>query len=328
MRDNVKVSIIIPVYNAENYISRCLNSIIDQTYKNWEIIALDDGSTDSSWQILSKYKEKYPDVINAVHQENMGVSKTRNKGIQLATGDYLMLMDNDDYIDDDYIEQFVNVIVEHDDDVVIGGYRRPNSKGKVIEEIKLENCEYSKYKIVAAWAKIYKLSYIKNNKIEFLPSNIGEDIHFTIQAVLLTDKIRIIDYIGYNWYYNDQSVSNTTHKNMDNNLEFDLLLNKTYESIEKKVNLNNVYIEYYFIKLIVWYFLYASKGSNYKIILDSLNKYFSWLGDKFPNYNKNKLLSINKPRGEILLNRVAVYVFVKLYKYKLIKLFLYVYSKL
>ena len=81
MRDNVKVSIIIPVYNAENYISRCLNSIIDQTYKNWEIIALDDGSTDSSWQILSKYKEKYPDVINAVHQENMGVSKTRNKGI-------------------------------------------------------------------------------------------------------------------------------------------------------------------------------------------------------------------------------------------------------
>ena len=75
--------------------------------------------------------------------------------------------------------------------------------------------------IVAAWAKIYRLDYIKENKIEFLNSNIGEDINFTIQAVSLTDKIKIIDYVGYNWYYNDESVSNTAHKSLSNGLQFD-----------------------------------------------------------------------------------------------------------
>lgn len=326
--DQKKVSLVIPVYNAENYLDRCIDSIISQTYKNIEVIFIDDGSKDNSWEILKSYKLRYPDVIYSYHQENMGVSKTRNKGIQLATGDYIMFMDNDDYIDSNYIEVFVSEIRKKDYDLVIGGYRRPNDQGKVIEEVALLDKEYSKYKIVAAWAKIYRLDYIKRNNIEFLDSNIGEDIHFTIQAVALTNKIKIIDYIGYNWYYNEKSVSNTAHKNMENGLQFDLLLNKTYNCIKDKIDKEDEYIEYYFIKLIVWFFLYASRGTQYNIIKINHKKYFDWLESNFLNYKKNKLVKFTKPEGEALDKRVTVKIFMIIHKIHLDKVMLWCYSKL
>lgn len=329
MRENSKVSIVIPVYNAEDYLDRCLDSILNQTYKNIEVIFIDDGSTDSSWDKLNYYYNKYPKIIKIFTQSNMGVSKTRNKGIKLASGKYLMLMDNDDYFETDYIERFVDEIEQGDYDVVIGGFQRPDSKGNIIEKVSLNvNEEYSKYKIVAAWAKIYKLDYIKNNDIKFLVSNIGEDIYFTIQAVLKTNKIKVIDYVGYNWFYNELSVSNTAHKNLNNGLQFDYLLNELYEKLDDNQNLENPYVEYYFIKLIVWFMLYSTKGVQFNLISKTLDDKFTWMKNHFPNYKKNKLISINNPKGELLIYRVIVYLFVKLYNSGLTKLLLLIYSKI
>ena len=323
-----KVSIIIPVYNAEDYLCRCLDAIINQTYKNIEVIAINDGSSDNSRDILDNYANKYKGLICPYHQENIGVSLTRNKGIQLATGDYLMFMDNDDYIDIDYVEKFVDEISKNDDDVVIGGYRRPNTKGEIIEEVQLIcDAEYSKYRVVAAWAKIYKLEYIKNNSILFLNSNIGEDINFTIQAVTLTKKIKIIDYIGYNWFYNKESVSNTAHKNLKNNLQFDYLINNIYGVLAEKNLLNDDYIEYYFVKLIVWFLLYATRGSKYSLILKELDKNFKWLEEKYPLYKRNPYLKYGYPKGESFFNRITVYLFIKMCNLHIIKIFLFIYSK-
>lgn len=328
MDNKYKVSIVIPVYNAKDYLKRCLDSVINQTYKNIEVIAIDDGSIDESRKILDDYASNHKDLIHVYHQENIGVSLTRNKGIYLATGDYLMFMDNDDYIDADYVEKFVFEISKKDYDVVIGGYRRPNSQGAVTEEVKLLcDAEYSKYRIVAAWAKIYKLEYIKNNDIVFLDSNIGEDINFTIQAVLLTKKITILDYIGYNWFYNEESVSNTAHKNLNNNLQFDYLIDNIYGVLSKRNLLDDDYIEYYFIKLIVWFLLYSTRGSDYSLILKELDKNFRWLKDKFPSYKKNPYLKCGYPKGESFFNRFTVFVFIKMYNVHMIKLFLFVYSK-
>lgn len=328
MNKNKVVSIIIPIYNAEKYLNRCIDSIVKQSYANVEIIALNDGSTDNSLPILLEYEKNYPKIIRVINQKNMGVSKTRNKGIKLASGEYIMFMDNDDYIDPDYIEKFVSEIDKSNLDVVIGGYRRPDQNGKIIEEIQLKDVEYSKYKIVAAWAKIYRREYIIDNQIEFLNSNIGEDVHFTIQAVSMTSKIKIIPYVGYNWFYNEDSVSNTAHKNMNNNLQFGLLLEKTYNSITEKVASKNDYLEYYFVKLITWFFLYASKGADFSNIKKSVDKYFDWLKLKYPRFYKNKYIGIFSPKGEILLYRVCVFFFVKMYRFKLLIPFLYLYSKL
>lgn len=325
---NKKVSIVLPVYNAEDYLSRCLDSILNQQYDNIEIIAIDDGSKDHSWEILNRYKNKYTDKMVIVKQDNIGVSKTRNKAINMATGDYLLFIDNDDFYDNDYINRFVLEIEAGDYDVVIGGYKRPNDSGKIIESVTLEDLEFSKYKIVAAWAKIYRLSYIKNNEIYFLDSNIGEDIHFTIQAVTLTDKIKIISYTGYNWYYNEESVSNTSHKSLDNNLEFDYLLDSIYNKLHNKDIEFDELIEYYLIKLNIWYILYTAKGSNYKVIKNTLQRNFTWLKDRFPNYKHNKYIGLFKLKGDIFSQRFIVWIFISMMKCKVIGLFLRLYSYL
>lgn len=109
-----KVSIILPVYNAEKYLQRCIDSIIGQDYNSIELIAIDDGSKDGSWDILKEYQDRYPSKVIVIKQKNMGVSKTRNKGIQLATGKYLILIDNDDYYDQGYISTFVSVKIPID----------------------------------------------------------------------------------------------------------------------------------------------------------------------------------------------------------------------
>lgn len=325
---NKKVSIVLPIYNAEKYLKRCLDSILNQKYENIEVIAIDDGSKDCSWEILSNYKEIHKDKMRIFRQENIGVSKTRNRAISLADGEYLLFIDNDDYFDSGYIERFVSEIELGDYDVVIGGYKRPNSTGKIIENVVLENLGYSKFKIVAAWAKIYRLSYIKENDILFLDSNIGEDINFTIQAVTLSNKIKIINYQGYNWFYNEESVSNTAHKSLSNGLQFDYLLNSIYNKLENKnIDLDD-YIEYYFIKLNVWFLLYATRNTPYCLVKKALENNFTWLWERFPNYNHNRYLGVFKLKGEVISQRIIVWLFIRMIDYKLIGLFLRIYSSI
>ena len=118
-----KVSIIIPVYNAYTVIDKCIQSIINQTYKNIEIILINDGSKDKSIEKLNYYEKKYKN-IKIINKKNEGVSKTRNLGIKKATGKYIMFIDNDDYIDNTYVETLLNEIKNSEADCVYSGYRR------------------------------------------------------------------------------------------------------------------------------------------------------------------------------------------------------------
>lgn len=197
-----KVSVIIPVYNSERYIEKCLNSVLNQTFQDFELIVVNDGSKDKSQKILETFQEKEPEKITLIKQENKGVSKTRNEAIKTAKGKYVMFIDNDDFIDKDYIETFVKEIEKDDFDVVLGGYRRPNEKNKIVKQLQLPNEPWAKFMIFAPWARIYKKEYLLKNNITFLNVNIGEDVFFNIQAMLLSKKIKIIDYIGYNWFFN------------------------------------------------------------------------------------------------------------------------------
>ena len=273
-----KVSVIVPVYNSEKYIEKCLNSIIEQTYKDFELIVINDGSKDKSLEILEKYKNNFPKVITLINQENIGVSKTRNNAIKMAKGKYVMFIDNDDFIDKDYIETFINEAEKEDYDVVLGGYRRPNEKGEIIKKLKLPQEEWAKFMIFAPWARIYKKEYLLKNDIEFLSVNIGEDVYFNIQAMTISKKIKIIDYIGYNWFFNTQSVSNTTQKNIQNLQVFELL-NNCYNVLKEKNVLENNYeiLEMYFIRYIVWFLLFSTKKVKYSIIKEEYEKIYKRL---------------------------------------------------
>lgn len=322
------VSIIIPVYNSEKYIGKCLDSILVQSYQDFEIQVINDGSKDDSIGVIRKYESKYPEKIKVIDQKNKGVAVTRNEGIKRANGKYIMFMDNDDYIEKNYIETFVRELEDGDYDAVIGGYVRRTEEGKIVRTLKLEDKEWSKMMILAPWTKIYKKQYLIDNNIEFLNVNIGEDIYFNLKALLLSDKIKIIDYVGYTWLFNTKSLSNANQKNITKLQVYDLLNNcydmlKTTGILEKKKEI----IETHYIRYIVWLLSFSTKGLNYKTLSQEYDKLFAWLEERFPDYKKFKNISFTKPIGEAREVRVLTEFFMIFHKLHIGKLATYIYNK-
>lgn len=154
-----KVSIIIPVYNVEKYLERCIDSILNNTYNNFEIILINDGSKDNSQEILERYYDKYPDKIIIKQQENQGPAQARNVGLEIATGEYIMFVDSDDFVQKDYIENYIKVLKEDDYDVVLGGYYKSDDN-KTLYTICLQDEPWSKYMIMGPYTKLYKKSFL------------------------------------------------------------------------------------------------------------------------------------------------------------------------
>ncbi len=173
-----KVSLIIPVYNSALYIEKCLESIVNQTYKNIEVIAIDDGSKDQSLKLLKRYAKKY-NYFKVYSQKNLGVAKTRNKAVSLATGDYIMFVDNDDFLEKDYIERYITEILETKSDILIGGYQRVNSKNKVLFYAMPKNTSWGKYIVVAPWAKKARASRSRFRPASSTMSSLGKNIQKT-----------------------------------------------------------------------------------------------------------------------------------------------------
>lgn len=149
-----KVSVIVPVYNAEKLVEKAIKSVLNQTYKSIELILINDGSKDNSLNIIKKWEKKYPNIIKIFDQENMGVGKTRNKGIEVSTGDYITFLDADDYLDKEFVEELIRNIGTND--VVISGYRAVGNDGKINLSQELKNNDWSKFRQVSIWAKLYQ----------------------------------------------------------------------------------------------------------------------------------------------------------------------------
>ena len=322
------VTMVIPVYNSEKYISRCIDSVLNQTYKNVDILIINDGSKDNSQKILDEYEKKYKN-ITVIKQENMGVANTRNKAIQMTNTEYIMFMDNDDYIDKDYIETLLKNAEDGKYDIVVCGYRRPNEDGKILREVKLENYELSKYSVSTPWSKIYRTDFLKKNDLEFLNNDIGEDLYLNFQAYACSNKIKTIDYVGYNWFFNTKSVSSTKQRNAKK-VNIFKFFNECYDTMKKKnlINKNYEVIEYTFLTTVVWYLSFSTKELNFNDICKEYDRSFDWLDKHFPGYKKNKFIGFNKAKGQekIVRNSLAIMLF--LHKIHLGKVATYLYSKL
>lgn len=317
-----KVSIIIPVYNSEKYISKCLDSVINQTYKNIEILVINDGSKDNSINILREYEKKDSRII-VIDKENEGVAKTRNMGIKKATGEYIMFIDNDDYIDADYVESFINSALLNDADIVIGGFKRVNIvNGKILYKEKVVDKEYMKYKIITPWARIFKKSFLIKNNIEYFSYGIGEDIYFNLTAY---DKSPVINYLknyGYNWTYNPESVSNTKHKGSNSEIDCSVLLDKLKEYYSGR---EDEYIYFFYHKTIIWYLLFSGKNRTSDDFVKLYIKLYNWEKDNI----KGRIISplSHKVSGEKIKTRIILVIFNILHKLHLIKLFSKIYCK-
>jgi len=322
------VSIIVPVYNAEKTLGYCLESILNNTYKDYEIILINDGSKDNSQDIIDRYLNKYPRKISSYFQKNSGVAVARNKGIKYSKGKYLFFIDNDDYIDEDYIEKFVKALEESKAEMVIGGYRRVNPDGKEIFVRRARNTPWTKYKMVAPWGRVYKRESLISSRLQFLENEIWEDVYFNILANYKL-KVAIIDYVGYNWVYNPCSLSNTTYKTINPfvNLTKVFTIIKTEVDVIKIPDSERSLLEYFFIKASVWYLLHSGRGVGYDKLDKEYLKLFGWLEKNFPKYMRNEQISIFKPKGEDFSVRIAVWGFLFLKRIHLEKIFLRLYSR-
>lgn len=207
---NPVISIIVPVYNVEEYLDCCIKSIVKQTYKELEIILIDDGSTDSSGNICDKYSENDNRIV-VIHKENGGLSSSRNAGLDNATGEYLAFVDADDYVEEQYIEKLYNACIKHSADISICDYynfdenKVYNSKDNKVYEKIIDKDNLlifdSKSNIngVAAWNKLYKASLFKG--LRFPENRVCEDIPVSYNVVYKASKIVHLQEKLY-WYRN------------------------------------------------------------------------------------------------------------------------------
>lgn len=207
MRDNPLVTIIVTVYNKQNYIRKCLLSILNQGYKNINVLVIDDGSTDDSAEAIKSICN-HDTRFNYYYQENRGVSSARNYGLSKAKGKYVLFIDGDDFVDSDYVETFLKY---KDFDLVVGGYRRIEEGRKSIEskpsqkvvfyedfENSFFNKEAFEY-IGLPISKLFNLKIIKEHNLKFdTNTDLGEDTIFDFSYMKYISKVKLISYSGYN----------------------------------------------------------------------------------------------------------------------------------
>lgn len=199
------VSIIIPVYNSEKYLYKLLKDLVQQTYTQIEIILIDDGSTDKSLEICNIFKQK-DDRIRVLSKENEGVSIARNKGVELATGDYITFLDSDDTLDINYIKE----LVENIEDNSLVRCNNSNLKSTVIEKN-----EYIKQIVTGkiqgvCWGYLFKKELIENIKFDVNTSYM-EDTIFIIQVLLKIEQIKVVKTAIYNHNLNDGSLTKNSN---------------------------------------------------------------------------------------------------------------------
>ena len=207
----IKFSIIVPVYNVEKYLNTCLESIVKQTYNNYEVIIVCDKCDDNSEMIVDYYVKKYN--WKKIHEEYTGLSKARNLGVDEAKGDYLMFLDGDDYLDDHLLETINNLL---DDDTDILRFQVQDVNDKNIVQHKEDGFRIMKgteafnkiiryHYIENAWAYTYKTSFWKKNNFKFMDGCLAEDYGLTPLVIAKADKIKSISYIGYNYVQRSNS---------------------------------------------------------------------------------------------------------------------------
>lgn len=203
-----EVSIIVPVYNSESYLRQCINSILNQTFKDFELVLIDDGSKDESGAILDKYEQEDSRII-VIHKPNSGVSSARNAGIELIKGRYVLFIDSDDYVSDDYIQTMIQNIEGHE--WVFSGIRdfasdRRDNPFMFPESTYNLNTEKDYAEFInlglfnAPFPKLYVTSIIKENFIRFNTKiSFAEDRDFNLRYLQYVKLVRTIPYIGYNY---------------------------------------------------------------------------------------------------------------------------------
>ena len=236
-----KFSIIVPVYNVENYLKKCLDSIINQTYKSFEIIIVNDGSTDNSQEIIDKYSEEYPNDIKAFQKKNGGLSDARNFGVLKSNGDYILFVDSDDYIDELLLEKLNDIIVKENFSDIIG-FSLESVDGENNHIEKIEKPEFynltgeeaiiklinSKKYFESVCYYAYKRKFWIENKFMFYTNKYHEDFGLIPIVILKAKNVSCINFVGYYYFQTQNSITRNNDIEKEKKRAYDLLFHFDY----------------------------------------------------------------------------------------------------
>lgn len=313
MENKIKVSIIVPVYNVEKYLEKCLNSLVEQTLEEIEIILINDGSTDGSLDIIRDFYEKYPDKIVFKSISNGGAANARNIALEMARGEYIGFVDSDDFVDLTMFEKMYYTAKEQNAEIVTCGYNRINMSDIQRRDVMRRKCfGHNVYQapqlfinnVPYIWNKIFKKSLIDKNQMHFEPLRIFEDLVFTYKLFLKANKIVRVPETLYNYIFlRENSLTYSfTEKRFDIFTAFDSLLDyfdKNRASIHFETELLFILLNHIFVVC----------GNDVRIVdiplkYKFINKGFKYLDEKFPfwkstalyfrKYKKNKFFYTKK----------------------------------
>lgn len=291
----IKLSILVPIYNVENYLPECLESIIKQTLSDIEIICINDGSTDNSLKIIQKFAENEK-RIRIIDKANSGYGDSLNRGIECARGEYIGIVESDDFVEPNMFEDLYNIAKQNDCDIVksdwFNFWTQTNTKEKNGRINTYNNCivnakEHPEILTIqpTLWSAIYKRSLIENNNIKFLttPGASYQDTSFSFKVLCLAEKIMFTDKAYL--YYRQDNVNSSI-----NNSCKSLFVCKEYEEIDKFLNEHqSIKKSVITQKLIAQYKAY--RWTLKRIAKEYRQEFVSKMSEEFLRYNDNNELS-------------------------------------
>lgn len=317
-----EISVIVPIYNVGRYLEHSLNTIAQQNFDSYEVILVDDGSTDNSREIAEQFVKKFGDKFRLLSQENMGQSAARNNGLKIAEGKYITYMDSDDAVEPDYLRLMHEAAIKADADMVFCAFRSVDENGVCLKEVyesnfvpgQVYNIKEDKTLLLMennVWNKLFKKEIIEQNHLVFPDRVWAEDLRFTKKYMAYTTRCVYVDVPVYQYYQR----SNSTLHSMKLERTAEILTalddvsdfykqNEIYDLYKEEIEfiaIQEIYI-YTLVKLIR-----AGEMGQLKVIRDEFLK-------RFPNHQKNKYIQ------QLAKKRRIVYELMNRRLYGLVKL--------
>ena len=312
----IKVSVIVPVYNVYDYLDKCLNSLVNQSLKEIEIIIVNDGSTDNSQDIIDKYSKKYQNIKSFI-KKNGGLSDTRNFGIERAVGEYITFVDSDDYIDKDMYLEMYEKAKSKDFDIVTSdiNYVYKDRKVSIKTDPKTDTDNILELFInfyPTVCTKIFKKELFTNYNLKFKKGVWYEDVELMYRMIPHIKKIGVIHKAYYQYIQRNESITSTVSSKI-----YDYINNfNGLVDYYKENNLFSVYqkeLEYAYVRYIYATFIKTALGYNYSDYLKAVDCAIKNVYEHFPKYRRNKyfykslkglyLIMFNKTMAKILYKK-------------------------
>lgn len=334
----IGISVVIPVYNVEKYIEGCLKSVFAQTYTDFEVIIVNDGSKDNSKAIIAKFQEQYKGKIIYLEKENGGLSSARNMALEYVRGKYITFLDSDDYLASDYLELLYITAEKNSCDVVCSGQNKVSERGEVISKISYKvtdgKCLTRRLNISG---KLYRTEYVKKQDILFPLGKTYEDNPFNLVMLFMTSKIMFLEYEGYNQVVHEGSI--TSQKIDISKLPFEALEKSIKHNLTNDRELNDRELFEFTVLSFFTYFLFirnkkkeyltaSDKNSDIETVMKICEHFQRLVCEYFPSCYRNKYARIFGSGDLVFVQRIGVKVFSFLCKFNILKVFTKIFYKI